>query len=200
MRAHEIEAIFTALVAEYVSKGYTISLATMRGSQTREIGKVDVRKDGEIIRIVLEEAYDWTIENSKEMLNLTVGRVSENVKANSYDPFSIGCRSIWNDKLEVISRRTFYKLSNSYYTEDESEINAANAKRMERALSRVCDTKNGIHNSLAVMQIILKFIHRQPKCSRKTLDDIEKVRRAHIGACDLHYVVTMKNGKTHYIK
>ena len=66
MKKHEIEAIFTAKVQEYIAKGYTISTTTMSGHQG-EIAKIDVTNGEELIRILLEGMHEWNHEDRREI-------------------------------------------------------------------------------------------------------------------------------------
>ena len=52
MKSSEINAIYAAKVAEFLTAGYTINTQTMNGSQG-EIAKIDFRKGNEVIRVLL---------------------------------------------------------------------------------------------------------------------------------------------------
>ena len=76
MKAKDIEKIYTAKVAEYLAKGYTINPATMSGHQG-EIAKIDLKKGDEIIRILLDRAHCWDREENFKIegVVLRVGRI-----------------------------------------------------------------------------------------------------------------------------
>ena len=71
MKHTEIEAIFTAKVAEFITNGYTINATTMAGSQG-EIAKIDFRKGNEIIRVMLATDTEWTDNGTRDMVKFTV--------------------------------------------------------------------------------------------------------------------------------
>ena len=54
MKKHDIEAIFTAKVQEYILKGWRINTTTMSGSEG-EISKIDLTDGNDIIEFVQAE-------------------------------------------------------------------------------------------------------------------------------------------------
>lgn len=97
MKHTEIEAIFTAKVAEFISNGYTINATTMAGSQG-EIAKIDFRKGNEIIRVMLATDTEWTDNGTRDMVKFTVGRSTENL-ANDNRPFDTMGITFWNNRI-----------------------------------------------------------------------------------------------------
>ena len=54
--------------------------------------------------------------------------------------------------------------------------------------------------SKAAMEIALRFVRRQPKCSRTKLTDIASIRRFCSSEYDkMHYVVRLVSGKSYKI-
>ena len=95
MKRTEIDARFTQEVGKYIGMGYTISTATMRGTQG-EIAKVDLVKDNDFIRILLNTGVDHNMCTDKMVLS--VGRIPEEKRTNGW--------TVWNNDMEV------------YFTED----------------------------------------------------------------------------------
>ena len=137
MKHTEIEAIFTAKVAEYIQQGYILNLTTMSGSQG-EIGSVDLRKGGEVLRILLESKreYDRETHLEREMVVLTVGRWNEFVPDDA--PFESMGATIWNNRLETIEQRRFYQINRrrDFYTEDIEAYDEMLRKQYDRCVAR----------------------------------------------------------------
>ena len=138
MKHTEIEAIFTAKVTEYITKGYTFNLTTMAGSQG-EIGKVDLRKGNEVIRVILQNKNDYDREArvEREMVVLTVGRSTEDVIRDNR-PFDTMGPTFWNNKMEVIEQRIFYQISKraNYFVEDVEAYDEMVRKQYKRCIAR----------------------------------------------------------------
>lgn len=137
MKHTEIEAIFTAKVTEYIANGYTINLSTMSGSEG-EIGKVDLRKGEEVIRILLEDKreYDREARLERNMVVLTVGRNTQQIIKNR--PFDTMGTCIWNNRLEVIEQMNFYQINNrrDFFTDDREAYDAMLRKQYDRCEAR----------------------------------------------------------------
>ena len=80
MKYADINKRFTEIVAEYISKGYTINTASMRGSQG-EIAKVDLTNGTEIIRVMVNNFSD--LSNGIDGIQITVGRSTDKALPNS---------------------------------------------------------------------------------------------------------------------
>ena len=124
MKSNEINTIYAEKVAEFLTAGYQINTNTMNGSQG-EIAKIDFRKENEVIRVLLHSETIWGDDfRTAEGIILTVGRCTDerviNTKGFGRDAI------IWNEKLEVIEKRIFYKIGDRYNTDwylegDEAE-------------------------------------------------------------------------------
>lgn len=199
MKHTDIESIMTAKVAEYIAKGYTLSTATMSGSQG-EIAKVDVRKNGEIIRILLTSENRWDDNGEYRAVTLTVGRSKPVCKSH---PFDTMCHTIWNKELEVIERREFYSVDSSAdnFTENRDDLIEQHKKQMQRWRNRDALREMRIKKDITsekAKAIVLPFIRRQNRCKRMKVEDIVKVIRFNTSRYDkMHYSVTMNNGKTY---
>lgn len=198
MKHTDIEAIMSAKVAEYIEKGYILSTTTMSGHQG-EVAKVDVKKGNEIIRILLTSESSWDDEGIIQKTTLVVGRAQDKVRSSR--PFDTMATTIWNNRLDIIEETVWYSMDSSadYFSEDKAEILAQHEKHMERYRIRTAldGMKVAKLTSEAAMQIALRFIHRQPKCSRIKMIDIASIRRFSSSEYDkMHYVVKMVNGKS----
>ena len=108
MKSTEINAIYAAKVAEFLNAGYQINTNTMNGSQG-EIAKIDFRKGNEVIRVLLHSETVWG-ENFRtaDAIIITVGRCDDErvINTSGFSRDAI----IWNERLEVIEKRVFYKI------------------------------------------------------------------------------------------
>lgn len=96
----DINQEFSAAVAEYMSKGYSINTGTMDGSQG-EVAHIDLTNGEEIIRVLL--TYNFIPWPEKEY-TIIVGRVLSVTTPNlrTHD-----AETIWNNELEIISSVTY---------------------------------------------------------------------------------------------
>lgn len=178
MKFEEINKRFTEKVSELLAQGYTINTATMAGSQG-EIAKVDLTKDGEIIRVLLGNFGRPCEQIGEHYYNmdgveLIVGRATEDIKPNSYDTW----QTIWNNRIEIISREEFLEIGRSrvhkwYGTRDEAI--AQQDKARDRYDCRHVETE--IDFSDEAKKIALSYIKRQPHCRSVKLSEIERVSK-----------------------
>ena len=154
MKFAEINKRYTETVAEYLAKGYTINAGTMNGSQG-EIAHIDLTDGNEIIRVVLNSTYDIIADSSYDIIELVVGKCTDNVKPNVNDHWG----TIWNNKLEVISREKFFKVG--MYSRDwfgtYDEAKAAMLKWYDRATNR----RSAEEKPLKVVPGVVGYIKRQ---------------------------------------
>ncbi len=165
---------FTEIVTEYMMKGYYMNTSTMRGSQG-EISKVDLTDGKEIIRVLVEQFNEYGAE-VYEGIQITVGRVQ---KSAGVTPNTTGwLNTIWNDHLEVISFERFYQVGiknrngNAYYGTREESREAMRLQSKRRKAREVSETRDLPESAKA---IVLPYVRRQPKCSRKKVSDITNV-------------------------
>ena len=76
MNQNDINRAFTEKVTELIAQGYQINPATMGGSQG-EIGKVDLRKGNDIIRVLLTE--DGGFRDDPAHFTLAIGRCTDKI-------------------------------------------------------------------------------------------------------------------------
>ena len=159
----EIEAIFTQKVMEFIQKGYTFNCNTMSGSQG-EIGKVDLSKGNEIIRVLMGTGCS----SEADTIYIIVGRSPEKVCKNRYD-------TIWNNKLEIIEKTMFFKVSENFFVETEEEYRIINDIQIKRHRRRAKRTYSVLKED--AKKIVLPFVKRQSgfkSCKLKDIDRVEK--------------------------
>ena len=183
MKKHEIEAIFTAKVQEYILKGWRINTTTMSGNQG-EIAKIDLTDGNDIIRILLESKSEWSREyhNETEAVILTVGRSIEQFQQRPHsNPFDTMFPTLWNNKLEILEQRTFYQINrdDDFFTEDEDEYRAMQEVQMERMMNRTDRRWSPKTTELgdAAKQIAIRFIKRKLGKSRVSSKDIKVTKK-----------------------
>lgn len=183
MKSTEINAIYAAKVAEFLTAGYTINTNSMNGSQG-EIAKIDFRKGNEVIRVLLNSETIWGEHfRTADAIVLTVGRCTDErvISAQGFGRDAI----IWNERLEVIEKRTFYRMGDRYGTDWYLE-----EKEAEEALNKHYDRRHAfyemerIHESWkarkeykdeATKQILLPAVRRhlgKPKLKADRIDSI----------------------------
>lgn len=173
MTFKDINARFTEIVAEYISKGWRINAGTMSGSQG-EIAHIDLTDGASIIRVVAESFTDY--KNQTEGVEIKVGRSTDKVKADGQRDLA----TIWNNRLEIICAEKFYQIgrerrdgSKFYGSKEEAE--KAMAVRFERyEKHRAQETKEFPE---AAKKVVLSFVKRQPKHKGVKIGEIESVYR-----------------------
>ena len=131
MKSTEINAIYAAKAAEFLAAGYTINTNSMNGSQG-EIAKIDFRKGNEVIRVLLNSETIWGEHfHTTDAIVLTVGRCTDErvINTQGFGRDAI----IWNERLEVIEKRIFYRMGRRYdadwYLEDKEAEEALERQR-----------------------------------------------------------------------
>lgn len=167
MTFKNINERFSALVGEYLDKGYTINAGTMSGLQG-EVAKVDMTNGKEILRIRIEDKGGGLRE--PRSMNIIVGKNTDKIRPHRNDVMF----TMWNEHLTEIYRETYYALDDygrcAFGTKEEAE--KCREIRCER--QRNSYDERVIPLSDAARKIALKFIHRRHYSSYK-LSDIESV-------------------------
>lgn len=195
MKQHDIEAIMTAKVTEYIAKGYVLSPATMSGHQG-EIGKVDLHKGTEVIRILLTNEYESCVRTLGRIdsVMLTVGRVEH--KRNDR-PFSTW-NTIWNDKLEVIEQRQFYQIDEraDFFTEDFQEYAAMKQVQLKRLMAKdSCYRDPETELPEAAKQIAVRYIKRRLGKSRVSVNDVKAYKKTSSRTGKVSYCIVYRASK-----
>lgn len=167
MKRSDINRIFTEQVTALLEQGYQINLDTMAGSQG-EIGKVDLRKGDEILRVVLrkESSYD---EGYDDYFVITIGRNTDRIWPHSWD------NTVWDDHLEILSQIKLAKITEEYFvTPEESK---AAADRRHEHWKRKYRVPYRVELGDAYKSPVLRWLRKQPRMKTCRLEDIERVDR-----------------------
>lgn len=166
MNRNDINRIFTEQVSALLAQGYQINLDTMRGSQG-EIGKVDLRKGDEILRVLLYSEASYG-ESYDGYFIIIVGRNADRLW-HGWD------NTIWNSHLEVISEIKLAKITNDYFvTVEEGKV--ATDRRYEHR-NRKYSVPSRVPLGDAFKSPALRWLRKQPRMKSCKLEDIESVTR-----------------------
>ena len=156
MKYIDINKRYSEIVAEYISKGYTINTASMSGSQG-EIAKIDLTDGNEIIRISVSTFVEY--RRVTEGYEIIVGRYTEGeTKPHNSDRMY---STIWNSKPEIIYSERFYKIDRyGDFLGTEEEAIHANAVRSERYNNRKDVTPTPAPSKKAI-EIAKRIIRRK---------------------------------------
>ena len=122
-----------------------------------EIGKVDLRKGEEVIRILLDTEHF----HFREAVVLIVGRntderIAKSIDRNCWD-------TIWNNKLETIEKRTFWQMQKDYQDIDYYVEGEAGEQAMARSRERAkasCWSQHPDKVFNGVEKIVAKAVRR----------------------------------------
>ena len=183
MKSTDINAIFSAKVAEFLANGYQINTNTMGGSQG-EVAKVDFRKGDELIRVLLDRKTIFNEHFTCDGIVLIVGRCT--------DPYAVNAQgfrdaTIWNSHLEIIEERTFCKMGmrwndSDWYLEG-AEAEEAQKKTRERAklqwsMERHEESRNRKeYTGEEIKDILLPAVRRHLERPKLKADRIDKIVR-----------------------
>ena len=126
IKRNYIEKLYSEKVAEYIVKGYVISIEHTHGSQTNEVCTICLTNDSgkSILRIGLIRACEnWR----KEELKLVILKY-ENVRPSDI---------LWISKGEVLFSRTFIEVDREkkVYCESEEDFDKILSLRRERSIN-----------------------------------------------------------------
>lgn len=193
MKSNFLDSEITKLVSGYISNGYMINTATMRGSDGTN--RVDLRKGNKFIRIWMERtsAYSYNKELDKkydywnDIFVLRVGYTE--LKNPTTD-------SVWSSDLAISYEQPYYKIGHDRYnkgayTEDFEEVKhwmAVHYPRLE-AKSK-SERKNSIdYNDIDRLKIGFKIVKKMPKTKSIHLENIKCVTRSRDYNGRLEYTV-----------
>lgn len=165
MKYIDINQKFTAKVAEYIAKGYTINTATMSGSQG-EVAHVDLTDGKQVVRVLLDSFTEYDSFNSLSGLEIVVGTPAD--KVVPYD--TVRYNTIWNNRLEVIESERFYEIGSSkrrgntfYGTKAEAE--QAEALSVERYKAK-SETSPYIDLTDRYLPLAVSIVKKRTGCTR----------------------------------
>lgn len=168
MNQNDINRVFTEKVTELIAQGYQVNPATMGGSQG-EIGKVDLRKGNDIIRVLLTEESNYS--DGTDFIVLTVGRCTDQIRIDCFDRLG---NTIWDNHLEILFEIKFAKVAANYFTDAETG-RAIVEKRFARWKHH--NQRNRKDLGDAFKSAALRYVQRQPRMKTCKLSDIESVTR-----------------------
>lgn len=165
MKYIDINQKFTAKVAEYIAKGYTINTATMSGSQG-EVAHVDLTDGKQVVRVLLDSFTEYDSFNSLSGLEIVVGTPAD--KVIPYD--AARYNTIWNNRLEVIESERFYVLgsserrSNPFYG-TKAEAEQAEALCTERYKAK-CSINTYTDLTDRYLPLAVSIVKKRTGCTR----------------------------------
>lgn len=196
MNQNDINRIFTEKVTELIGQGYQINPATMSGSQG-EYAHVDLRKDKEIIRVLLDDGSDY--EEGVDFMRLVVGRCTDQIRMGTFDRLG---NTIWNNRLEILFEIKFAKIAENYFTDMETGVQM----RQKRYLRwKQKDRKERRDLPDAFKSAALRYVQCQPRMKTCKLSEIERVTRVNRTKWsetlpDLRGYEIVARGKTFFIQ
>ena len=168
MNQNDINRAFTEKVTELLSRGYQIYPGTMGGSQG-EIAHIDLCKDNEIIRVLLDHSAGHG--ERPDGVRLIVGRNTDRIRMNCFDKLG---NTIWNNRLEIFSEIEFCQIGENYYTDVETG-RAIQKKRDARHRARRETIRRDLPDAFKCAA--LKYVQRQPRMKSCKLSDVTRVTR-----------------------
>ncbi len=198
MKFAEINAIYSAKVASMIGAGYIINTTTMNGSQG-EIAHIDLRKGNEVIRVYLhsEMTHNYKEGIYGDQIILTVGRCTDKdvIAMTKYSSHA----TIWNNKLEVVEERVFWKMesrSDDWYIEGD-EGKAAVKKNGERSYHEEYHERREFPGMESVM---LPAVRRHLGNARYPVSNIRKIYKAWSTNSGkyIYYAETTNKGTIHF--
>lgn len=168
MNQNDINRLFTQKVTELITQGYQINPATMNGHQG-EIGKVDLRKGSEIIRVLLDSGSGYG--EKPDFISLMIGRATDDIDLTRME--SIG-NTIWNQHLEILSEIKFAKIAPNFFTDMETGKQMLEKRHSRWRLQR-CKRERNLSD--AFKPAALRYVQRQPRMKNCKLSDITRVTR-----------------------
>lgn len=163
MKYADINKKYTAIIAEYLAKGYTINTRSMCGSQG-DYAHIDLTDGTEVIRILVDTFHEWD-KLSLDGLEIIVGRADSEVIPNCENDY----HTLWNSKLDIISRERFYEIGadrrhGKFYGTLE-KATAAQQLKVRRYIAKHQDSKSE-DITVKAMEIAKRIISREFKVKR----------------------------------
>lgn len=186
----DINKKYTAIVTDYMAKGYTINTRTMSGSQG-DFAHIDLTDGTEVIRIMVDTFHEWS-DISLDGLEIIVGRANSEVVPNSDNDY----HALWNNELDIISRERFYEVGENrrrrkFYGTQEQAV-AAQQLKFQRYTFRNQGRKTQNVTAKA-MEIAKRVIRRQFSVKRICEADVK------VSKCNGVYTIGYK-GKAYRLR
>ena len=188
MKYADINRRFTEIVAEWLTKGYTINTATMNGSQG-ENAKLDLTDGKKIVRILVARFSEHAA--NVEGIEIVAGEATDaKVIPNGSDNWA----TIWNNNLKVLQRERFFKMGENQFGDvqygTEVEAKAAAELRFKRYIAKKITRKHEITSDKAV-DIAKRIIRREFGVKRIIEADVSVFKRN--DADGTNYYVSYRN-------
>ena len=179
MLRKDIDKIFTDTIKIYLEDNFYIFSNTMGGYQG-EIAKVDLFDGKNFRRVYMNHGTEYTNVNEYrhmdlDYISIIVGISTDKVSDNGHE-------IVWNEHLNVLSERRYYRIGESWcsnYFGNKEEAIAARLKRYERirkhANKYIYPDDSTIVFSDEAKKIVLPYMKKQRKCSSITVKQIDKV-------------------------
>ena len=164
MRYKDINARYTAIVAEYLANGYIINTRSMTGNQG-DYAHIDLTDGTEVIRVMLVAFHDRDMASLETMLSLCgleiiVGRASSKVIPNNENDYC----DLWNCELSIISKECFYEVGtdrcHGKFYGTQKKAMAAYQLRVQRYIAKHKAGKSE-NVSIRTMEIAKRIIRRK---------------------------------------
>lgn len=191
MKSNFLDSEITKFVSGYISNGYTINTATMRGSDGTN--RVDLRKGNKFIRIWIERtnsySYNKELDEKYDYWNdIFVFKVGyTELKYPTAD-------TVWSKDLAISYEQPYYKIgSNRYnegaYTDDFEEVKHWINVHYPR-LDVKSERKTSIdYRDIDRLKIGFKIVKKMPKTKSIHLENIKCVTRSRDYNGKLEYTV-----------
>lgn len=180
LKLNDIEKLYSEKVAEYINKGYSISVEHSKGSQTNEISTICLTNDNgkTVLRVGLIRACkDWR----KEELKLVVLKYE-----------NVGYRTLWISEGEVLEERTFIEVEDKKtYCESEEDFKAILSKRKERSRKYYDDDEVEV-TSPKIQDMIWRIVRKKDGYKgipKKRIQKIIKVKNGYLVRVENKYSV-----------
>lgn len=191
IKSNFLDSEITKFASGYISNGYMINTATMRGSDGTN--RVDLRKGNKFIRIWMERtnsySYNKELDEKYDYWNdIFVLRVGyKELKNPTTD-------SVWSSDLAISYEQPYYKIGNNRYnegayTDDFEEVKHWMAVASPR-WSRRSNTKKSIeYKDIDRLKIGFNIVKKMPKTKSIHLENIKCVTRSRDYNGKLEYTV-----------
>ena len=191
IKSNFLDSEITKFASGYISNGYMINTATMRGSDGTN--RVDLRKGNKFIRIWMERtnsySYNKELDEKYDYWNdIFVLRVGyKELKNPTID-------SVWSSDLAISYEQPYYKIGNNRYnegayTDDFEEVKHWMAVASPR-WSRRSNTKKSIeYKDIDRLKIGFNIVKKMPKTKSIHLENIKCVTRSRDYNGKLEYTV-----------
>lgn len=165
MKFAEIEKFFTGNVCRFLADGWTFHTASMTGHQG-EIAKVDLQKNGDVIRVLLRNDVGPL---DREYMEISIRRYAGKAVR------SLNRDLIWNNDGEVLESRKFYQVDEDWFVGSVDEFEEVRRKRNERhGSTKIFDRELGERCN----RIAWRWVKRNRKKSARLSDIIGVYRKS----------------------